>query len=76
MSNDKLKSAKEHLAQLPPRRLKAKIKACKRFFDRLDLQAEELEKRIKEIRAHQMLIVEGIKKDEELLRKATSSSSK
>ena len=75
MSNEKLKSAKDYLAQLPPRRLKAKIKAAKNFFDRLDLQAEELEKRIKEIRAHQMLIVEEIKKDEELLRKATSSSS-
>lgn len=75
MRNEKLKSAKDYLAQLPPRRLKAKIKASKNFFDRLDLQAEELEKRIKEIRAHQMLIVEEIKKDEELLRKAESSSS-
>lgn len=76
MPDEKLKSAKDYLAQLPPRRLKAKIKAAKNFFDRLDLQAEELEKRIKEIRAHQMLIVEEIKKDEELLRKAESSSSK
>lgn len=75
MRNEKLKSAKDYLAQLPPRRLKAKIKAAKNFFDRLDFQVEELEKRIKEIRAHQMLIVEEIKKDEELLRKAESSSS-
>lgn len=75
MSNEKLKSAKDYLAQLPPRRLKAKIKVSKNFFVRLDLQVEELEKRIKEIRAYQMLIVEEIKKDEELLRKATSSSS-
>lgn len=75
MRSEKLKSVKDYLSQLSPRRRGAKLRMAKAILNNLEEEAVALEERLSDIRALQASLHEAIENDEKILSEVSSSSS-
>lgn len=75
MRSEKLKSVKDYLSQLSPRRRGAKLRMAKAILNNLEEEAVALEERLSDIRALQASLREAIENDEKILSEVSSSSS-